>query len=90
MTSAVGVAERIHQRCGARVSEQSGAGRISPIMSDRVTSELEVVVARLRAEQDVLLLDAEADERPPCQAVLQRIVELETKIQSVEDLIEDR
>jgi uncharacterized coiled-coil protein SlyX len=70
--------------------EQTGAGRISPIMSDRVTSELEVVVARLRAEQDVLLLDAEADERPPCQAVLQRIVELETKIQSVEDLIEDR
>ncbi|KQP86571.1 hypothetical protein ASF60_21405 [Methylobacterium sp. Leaf113] len=59
-------------------------------MSDRVTSELEAVVARLRAEQDVLLLDAEADERPPCQAVLQRIVELETKIQSVEDLIEDR
>ena len=53
-------------------------------------SDLEALIERLRAEQHILVLEAEAHGPRPCRHVLQRIAEFEAKIQSIEALIEDR
>lgn len=53
-------------------------------------SDLEALIERLRAEQHFLVLEAEANGPLPSKSVLQRIADFETKIHSVEALIEDR
>jgi hypothetical protein len=53
-------------------------------------SDLEALIERLRAEQHFLVLEARGSRPPSGKSILQRIADLETKIQAVEALIEGR
>jgi hypothetical protein len=53
-------------------------------------SDLEALIERLRAEQHMLVLEAETSGPFLCRATLQRIADLESRIGAVEALIEDR
>ena len=77
--------ERPRSTTGSSRLERSELGRAFHRMSD-----LEALIERLRAEQHFLVLEAKGNRPLPGKGILQRIADLETKIQAVEALIEDR